>query len=65
MAVGEGEEDGDSLKGRISVLYGKKVVRVDSLNSLSAMKRTILVTAMKFTISDQAQSIDQLLRATR
>ena len=61
MAVGEGEEDGDS----ISVLYGKKVVRVDSLNSLSAMKRTIVVTAMKFTISNQAQSIDQLLRAAR
>ena len=61
MAVGEGEEYGDS----ISVLYGKKVVRVDSLNSLCAMKRTIVATAMKFTISDQAQSIDQLLSAAR
>ncbi|KAF4529720.1 hypothetical protein B566_EDAN015349 [Ephemera danica] len=34
----------------------------DSLNSESAHMRTIAVTAIKFTISDQPQSIDPLLR---
>jgi len=34
-----------------------------SLSSPSALMRTTVVTAMKFTISDQPQPIDQLLRA--
>jgi len=34
-----------------------------SLTSPSALMRTTVVTAMKFTISDQPQPIDQLLRA--
>lgn len=34
-----------------------------SLASPSALMRTTVVTAMKFTISDQPQPIDQLLRA--
>jgi len=34
-----------------------------SLTSQSALMRTTVVTAMKFTISDQPQPIDQLLRA--
>jgi cullin-associated NEDD8-dissociated protein 1 len=34
-----------------------------SLASPSALMRTTVVTAMKFTISDQPQTIDQLLRA--
>jgi len=34
-----------------------------SLNSPSALMRTTVVTAMKFTISDQPQPIDQLLRS--
>ena len=34
-----------------------------SLNSPSALMRTTVVTAMKFTISDQPQHIDQLLRS--
>ena len=33
-----------------------------SLGSPSALMRTTVVTAMKFTISDQPQQIDQLLR---
>jgi len=35
----------------------------NSLTSASALMRTTVVTAMKFTISDQPQPIDQLLRA--
>ena len=53
------------LKDRISVLSRTKVFRVDFQNSPYKMMRTIVVTAMKFTISDQAQSMDQLLRAAR
>ena len=34
-----------------------------SLSSASPLMRTTVVTAMKFTISDQPQAIDQLLRA--
>ena len=60
-----GADKHPQLKGSISVLSRKKVVRVDSLNSPSAMIRTIVVTAVKFNISDQAQYIDQLLRAAR
>ena len=34
-----------------------------SLNSPSALMRTTVVTAMKFTITDQPQQIDALLRS--
>jgi cullin-associated NEDD8-dissociated protein 1 len=34
-----------------------------TLNSPSALLKTTVVTAMKFTISDQPKPIDQLLRA--
>ena len=35
-----------------------------SLNSPSALMRTTVVTAMKFTISDQPQGIDSLLKTS-